>query len=204
MQQPGGCGPRRGRRRRGRPARPSTGPRARWRRSPRRLPPGGAVEETHHALDHRDVGRVRRARPVGEQRRDWSSPTSHGSRLRPGRPGREGVVAGVDVVGADLVRQTRGRGRAARARARSRRSSCRARAGAAMTTRGTVHHSMPGWPFWPASIGCLIFVISATRSAAVDEVGVRVAAGDDDVLGVGASGQRRTTSSTSIQPHLIG
>ena len=28
------------------------------------------------------------------------------------------------------------------------------------------YHSMPRWPFWPASIGCLTFVISVTRSAA--------------------------------------
>ena len=48
---------------------------------------------------------------------------------------------------------------------------------------------MPRCPFWPASIGCLILVISTTRSASVDEVGVGVAAGDDDVLVPRSSGE---------------
>ena len=52
------------------------------------------------------------ARRAGTAARSGPPPTSHGSRLRPGRPGGQGVVAGVDVVRADLVRAD---GQAARA-----------------------------------------------------------------------------------------
>ena len=104
-----------------------------------------------------------------------SSPTSHGSRLRPGRPAASAVVAGVDVVGADLVRGDREPARrAAPPSARSRSTSSPTRTTARATTRrgdGRAHHSIPRWPFWPASIGCLTLVISTTRSAASTSAG---------------------------------
>src|SRR6202000_2034439 len=79
----------------------------------------------------------------------------------------EGVVAGVDVIGADLVRgdlQAAGPQRAQQAGGDRRLAV--AAAGRRDDNTGDVHHSMPRCPFWPASIGCLTLVISVTRSAA--------------------------------------
>ena len=86
-----------------------------------------------------------------------------------GPAGGQRVVAGVDVVGADLVpagsspsapqrgHQPGGDGGLAVPGGR--------RGDRPAGARSTGHHSMPRWPFWPASIGCLTLVISVTRSA---------------------------------------
>jgi len=60
----------------------------------------------NHAFHHGPVRR--RPAPWCEQRRNPVLATSTGSRLRPGAAGGQGVVAGVDVVRADLERRHRG------------------------------------------------------------------------------------------------
>ena len=135
--------------------------------------------------------RCRRA--VHEQRRDP-------------RPRRPATGRGCGPGGRRRARGSRGRcspGRpcaatpsgpapATRRAARWRRTSCRAPlAGAAIDDARDAHHSIPRWPFWPASIGCLTLVISTTRSAASISAGCGVAAGDDHVLVPGPVRQRR-------------
>ena len=68
-----------------------------------------------------------------------------------GPAGGQRVVAGVDVVRADLVpADLEARRRAARPSARWRPWSCRARRRARRSPAGAArHHSMPRWPFWP-------------------------------------------------------
>ena len=89
---------------------------------------GDAVEQAHHALDDRDVGGFRRARPPGEHRRDLVLADQPRVEVAAGPARGERVVARVDVVRADLVRRDRQAPRAQRARAgRSRPTSCRAR-----------------------------------------------------------------------------
>ena len=103
-------------------------------------------------------------------------------------PGGQRVVAGVDVVRArPCARET------ASPRARSAAISPVATvvlpcpdAGRGDDEPRDVHHSMPRWPFWPASIGCLILVISHHEIGRLDQPRVGVAAGDDDVLMAGA------------------
>jgi hypothetical protein len=65
---------------------------------------GGAVEQAHHALDDGDVGRARVQRAAQEQRGDPLLADQPGVEVAARPPGRQTVVAGVDVVGADLVR----------------------------------------------------------------------------------------------------
>ena len=57
------------------------------------------VEQPHHAFDDRHI---RARRTVPEQRRHAMLADQHRIEVPPRPPGREGVVAGVDVVGADL------------------------------------------------------------------------------------------------------
>lgn len=61
-----------------------------------------AVVHPHHALDHGDVGT---AGAMEEERRDQVLAAQHGVEVAARAAGGEGVVAGVDVVGADLVRR---------------------------------------------------------------------------------------------------
>jgi hypothetical protein len=131
-----------------------------------------AVEQPHHALDHGDVGA---ARTVQEQRAQALGPDQHRVEVAAGAAGREGVVAGVDVVGADLVgadpqpaggERRHEPGRDGRLAGAGGRGATTSRAG-----RHGGHHSIPRWPFWPASIGCLTLVVSSTRSAASTSAG---------------------------------
>ena len=99
--------------------------------------------------------------------------------------GGQGVIAGVDEVGPHLVAGYR---QAARGQS-GHQSSCNSGLSVAGCGRGDDdagklggYHSMPRWPFWPASIGCFTLVISVTRSAMSISSRVGVAAGDDDVL----------------------
>ena len=125
-----------------------------------------SVEQAHHALDDGDV---RATGTVREQRDDPVRAAQERVQV-PGRPpGGQRVVAGVDVVRADLVagdrepggaqrgHQPAGDGRLAAARGRGRDHEAGGTGGG--------YHSMPFCPFWPRSIGCLTFVISVTRSA---------------------------------------
>jgi hypothetical protein len=63
-----------------------------------------AVEQSHHALDDRDVGGLRRGGPPGEHRRDLVLADEPRVEVAAGAAGGQGVVARVDVVRADLVR----------------------------------------------------------------------------------------------------
>ena len=128
--------------RRAPPGRAAAWPPGRWRRAR----PGRSPRRTAPSRPRRRPGRsrARRARTAGPIS---SGPHMYASRLRPGRPVGQRVVAGVDVVGPDLVRR---HGEPAPARTRPsapwRRWSCRCpTTGAAMTRRG--YHSMPRWPF---------------------------------------------------------
>ena len=62
------------------------------------------VEQAHHALDD---GHLRARRPVPEQRGDPVLADQHRIEVPARPPGREGVVARVDVVGPDLERRHR-------------------------------------------------------------------------------------------------
>jgi hypothetical protein len=59
-----------------------------------------AVEEAHDALDYGDV---RALRTVAEERGDQVFAAEERVEVPGGAAGREGVVAGIDVVGADFV-----------------------------------------------------------------------------------------------------
>ena len=63
----------------------------------------GAVEESHHALDHRDVRARGHTSPVPEQRHDALLADQPRVEVAPGAPRGHGVIARVDVVRADLV-----------------------------------------------------------------------------------------------------
>ena len=73
-------------------------------------PAGHPVEQAHDPLDDSHVGPVR---PVAEQRRHQLVADQPGVEVAAGRPAGGGVVGGVDVVGPDLVRETRAPGPAA-------------------------------------------------------------------------------------------
>ena len=80
----------------------------------RAVPVGEApVEQPHHAFDDRHLG-ARRAVP--EQRRDPVLADQHRVQVPARPPGGQGVVAGVDVVGADLERRHGGTAPAQRGR----------------------------------------------------------------------------------------
>ncbi len=66
--------------------------------------PGGPVVQAHDALDDGHVGPVR---AVQEQRRDQVRGGEPGVQVAAGAARRQGVVAGVDVVGTHLVRRDR-------------------------------------------------------------------------------------------------
>ena len=130
------------------------------------LRPEPTVHEPHDALEHRDVGGARVRRAPCEQGSDpllADEPRVEG----PARsPRRQGVVAGVDVVGADL-----GRGDGEAASGQRRHDPDGDRRLAVPRGRGRdehpreVYHSMPFWPFCPLSKGWAIFVISVATSA---------------------------------------
>ena len=61
-----------------------------------------AVEQPHHALDDGEVGRLGVARAVQQQRGDLVGPAQVRIQVAAGPAGGQGVVAGVDVVRADL------------------------------------------------------------------------------------------------------
>ena len=162
------------RRRPGSPAR-----RAARRRARSTRPPGrhgvvdAAVEQAHHALDDGDVradaARAGTAAPIS------SSPTSTRVQVAAGPPGGQRVIAGVDVVGADLERRDPVPGAAAARRSnplppwsfRCPRRARRSPPPESVTTR------CPSGPCGPASIGCLTLVISVTRSAASSSAAAR-------------------------------
>ena len=58
------------------------------------------VEQTHNALDHRDVGRFWRSSAVQQQRRQLVLAARIGVEVAPEATGRQRVVARVDVVRA--------------------------------------------------------------------------------------------------------
>ena len=108
------------------------------------------------------------AEPCSEQRRDQLLADHERVEVAAEPAGGERVVARVDVVRADLERaDPQPARRSAAIRPVATVVLPLPEAGAAMTTpRRDGYHSMPRWPFWPASIGCLTLVISVTRSAA--------------------------------------
>ena len=122
-----------------------------------------AVEQAHHAFDDGDVrapGRV-------EEQRDDPVRTAQERVQVPGRaPGGQRVVAGIDVVRAGLVAGDGEAGRAQRGhQPAGHRGLPAARGRGRDHEPGGRHHSIPFWPFWPRSIGCLTFVMSVTRLA---------------------------------------
>src|SRR5690606_7167418 len=66
------------------------------------------------------------------------------------------------------------------------------------------HHSMPFWPRWPSSKGCLTFVTSLTRSA----ISTSSAGASRPVMRTcwcpGRFASTSTTSAVSTQPNFIG
>ena len=135
------------------------------------------VVQTHDALDDRDVGSIG---TVQQQRDEPFLPDEVRVEVAARSAGGEGVVAGVDVVGADLVARDGVPGSA------QRRHQARGDRRLAVTGRGGgndksrkadrspmifAYHSMPFWPFWPWSKGCLTCCISVTRSAISTSLG---------------------------------
>src|SRR5690606_7563533 len=122
-----------------------------------------------------------------------------------GAAGRQGVVAGVDVVRTDLVTAHLVAGHPESghepggdrglALAGGRRGD---------DEPGQGYHSMPLWPFWPTSIGCLTLLISVTRSAASTRRGSALRPVMITCWKPGRFRSVSTTSSTSNQPHFIG
>src|SRR5262249_21654330 len=122
-----------------------------------------AVVQAHDPFHYRDIG-ARGA--VQEKRRDELLPAQHRVEVTARPPGGERVVTRVDVVGTDLVtghRQAPGVQRRHQPGGNGCLAMPRCRGGDNEPGRG--HHSMPPWPFWPLSMGCLILVMSTTRSA---------------------------------------
>ncbi len=64
--------------------------------------PHPAVEQSHHAFDHRDVRRRRYVRTVQQQRHQLILPTEEGIQVATRPAGGQRVVAGVDEVRSDL------------------------------------------------------------------------------------------------------
>jgi hypothetical protein len=104
----------------------------------------GPVEQPHDALDDGDVGRPRVQRAAQEQRGDPLLADHPGVEVAARAPGGEAVVAGVDVVGADLVRRD---GEPAGGERRDQSRGHRRLAGVAAGRRHDQarhgHHSMP-------------------------------------------------------------
>ena len=124
-----------------------------------------AVEKAHHAFDHRHVGR---SCAVQQQRNDAVLADQERVQVAARPTGGQGVVAGVDEVGPHLVTGYRH----APSGQSGHQSGCHRGFSVARCRRGDDdagevggYHSMPRWPFWPASIGCLTLVMSVTRSA---------------------------------------
>ncbi len=165
------------------------------------------VEQAHHPFDDGDVGAVG---AVGEQGADAFLAAEHGVEVAPGAAGGQGVVARVDVVRADLVRgdpqaaggqgghQPGRHGGLARAAGRGRDQQ------PGQDDAGAAHHSIPRWPFWPASIGCFTLVISVTRSAASSSCGGAARPVMTTCWRPGRVSSVSTTSATSSQPHFSG
>src|SRR6185437_163200 len=114
-------------------------------------------------------------------------------------------VAGVDVVGADLVR----RHPQATAPQRGHQAGGHgglavARAGAGDDQAGLAHHSMPACPLRPASMGCLTLVMSVTRSAASISAGWARRPVMTTCWMPGRAASTVSTSSTSRVPLLTG
>lgn len=128
-----------------------------------------AVEEPHDAFDDRHVGEVGRLGAVEEQGNDEFLGGQPGIEVATGAAGGERVIAGVDVVRADLGR------RDSVPRPAQGSHDPDGDRGLALTRRrcrdddpgqaGRSHHSMPFWPFWPLSNGWAILVISVATSA---------------------------------------
>ena len=124
------------------------------------------VEQAHHPFDHGDVGGLRRHRPVQQQRDDLILGAQVRVEVAAGATGGQGVVAGVDVVRSDLEAghlQALGAQRAHQPGGHRRLPVARAWRGHHQPRQA--YHSMPRWPFWPSSNGCLILVISVTSWA---------------------------------------
>ena len=128
-----------------------------------------SVEQAHHPFYDCHVGGRGGPGPVEEERDDEFLGGQPGVEVATGTPGGERVIAGVDVVRADLGRghdvtgpgqgghDADGDGRLALSRCRCRDDD--------PGQPGRSHHSMPFWPFWPLSKGCAILVISVATSA---------------------------------------
>src|SRR5207245_7173571 len=161
-----------------------------------------AVEQAHHAFDDGDLSA---GGAVPEQRRDQVVAAQERVQV-PRRPARgQRVVAGVDVVGADLVPGDRQPPRAQRRHQPAGHGGLAAagrRGGDDQARDG--YHSMPFCPFWPASMGCLTFVISVTRSAASISLGSASRPVITTCCWPGRAASTLTTSSTSTQPHFSG
>ncbi|MPN04651.1 hypothetical protein SDC9_151896 [bioreactor metagenome] len=128
--------------------------------------PQPPVVEPHDPLDHRDIG-TRGA--VREQRCDASGAAQPGIEVAAGQSGGQRVIAGIDVVGADLERrhpQPAGAQCGHQPDADGGLARARVGCGQQQARIGGHHHSIPAWPFSPASKGCLILRMSVTRSAA--------------------------------------
>ena len=142
-------------------------------------PPRRAVEQPHHALDHRDVGA---GAAVARQGRDQLRPGEERVEVPPRPPGGQRVVARVDVVGPDLEAL---HAQPARAQRPDQPARDRRLAGARARPRdddARDHHSIPCCARMPASNGCLTLTTSETRSAASISALRRVAAGEHHVL----------------------
>src|SRR5690348_2292041 len=133
----------------------------------RRLAGGteSAVEKPHHTFDDGDVGL---SGAMQQQRHDALFADQKWVEVAARPAGGQGVVAGIDEVGSHLVAGYR---QAARDQG-GHQSGCDSGLSVAGCGRGDDdagklrgYHSMPRWPFWPASIGCFTLVISVTRSA---------------------------------------
>ncbi len=132
---------------------------------------GHPVEQAHHPFDD---GEVRAAGPVGEQRGDARRAAEHRVEVAARPAAGQRVVAGIDVVRADLVRgdaQAAGGERGYQPGGHRRLAGAAGRGGE--NQPGNVdlrpelaHHSMPRCPFCPVSMGWRTLVISVTRSAA--------------------------------------
>src|SRR5262249_18683376 len=127
---------------------------------------GRPVEQAHHALDHEHVCAMC---CFGGKRCDPMLAADPRVEVAGGAPGGEGVVAGIDEVGADL-----GRGHARPTPAQRRHqpggdrglADARMRAGDDDARPEPGHqNSMPFLPLMPRSYACLILRISVAVSA---------------------------------------
>ena len=136
--------------------------RVRWRRS-RAVP----TRPSYRPITPSTTATSAPASAVQQQRDDAVLADQVRVEVAPGPAAGKRVVAGVDVVGADLVAadHVAAAGERGHQAGGDRRLALAGGRGGDDDARERAHHSMPRWPFCPASIGCLTLVISVTRSA---------------------------------------